>query len=76
MILEINVTAPDRPIYMFFFLFDLKITEKKLFKEKDQYLKLYRYTWKKNEENKHIYCVLKSEFADQLSNAVHIALQS
>lgn len=45
MILEINVTAPDRPIYMGFFLFDLKITEKKLkFKEKDQYLKLYRYT--------------------------------
>lgn len=45
MILEINVTAPDRPIDMFFFLFDLKITEKKLkFKEKDQYLKLYRYT--------------------------------
>lgn len=46
MILKINVTAPDRPIYMFgFFLFDLKITEKKLkFKEKDQYLKLYRYT--------------------------------
>lgn len=29
MILEINVTAPDRPIDMFFFLFDLKITERK-----------------------------------------------